>query len=122
MRPNGPLHLLCVDVGIELSLCLRASAPPAVNGRLAVLGAAGPLARWNGRPYNAGDRGSLGFCLRVAGPGGLHAHIPPLAVVSFRPDRPSTWSRTWRRSVLARIIRAVRRKGTGSELLDLDEV
>jgi len=41
------------------------------------------------------------------------------AVVSFRPDRPSTWSRAWRRSVLARTIRAVRRKGTRSELLDL---
>ncbi len=43
-------------------------------------------------------------------------------MVSFRPDRPSTWSQARRRGLLARLRRAVRGEDAGSELLELDEV
>ena len=43
-------------------------------------------------------------------------------MVSFRPDRPSTWPRARRRGLLARLRRAVRGEDARSELLALDEV
>lgn len=43
-------------------------------------------------------------------------------MVSFRPDRPSTWSRARRRGILARLVRAVRGDSADTELLALDEV